>query len=72
MDFRFVQNKKGADDNVSVPRKTVEEVIDLLKHVDCTAVYSEKHKEYFAVKDVNQEIVKELEMALSLSKLIYR
>ena len=55
-------NKNKKSKTVSIPKKTVEEIIDILSNVECTCVWSVRDNQYIKVNDVPSEIVEELNM----------
>ena len=55
-------NKNKNSKTVSIPKKTVEEIIDILSNVECTCVWSASDNQYIKVNDVPSEIVEELSM----------
>ena len=63
MEFILKSSKKNKDSKtVSIPKKTVEEIIDILSNVECTCVWSDSDNQYIKVNDVPTEIVEELNM----------
>lgn len=57
-------NKNKNSKTVSIPKKTVEEIIDILSNVECTCVWSDRDNQYIKVNDVPSEIVEELNMLI--------
>ena len=67
MEFTLKSSKKNRDSKtVSIPMKTVEEIIDILSNVECTCVWSASDNQYIKVNDVPSEIVEELNMLTKL------
>ena len=63
MEFILKSSKTNKDSKtVSIPKKTVEEIIDILSNVECTCVWSARDNQYIKVNDVPSEIVEELNM----------
>lgn len=63
MEFTLKSSKKNKDSkSVSVPKGTVEKIIDILSNVECTCVWSDSDNQYIKVNDVPSEIVEELNM----------
>ena len=63
MEFILKSSKTNKDSKtVSIPKKTVEEIIDILSNVECTCVWSASDNQYIKVNDVPSEIVEELSM----------
>ena len=51
------------------PAQLLEEVVSVLRNVECTCVWSEHDGQYIKVNDVDQDMVQDIEFALKLSKL---
>ena len=67
MEFTLKSSKKNKDSKtVLIPKKTVEEIIDILYNVECTCVWSARDNQYIKVNDVPSEIVEELNMLAKL------
>lgn len=71
MDFTIKgMNKNGKSGNnkmVTLPKATVEKVIDLLSNVECTCVWSSYDNQYLKVNDIPKDIVTELQTMIKLS-----
>ena len=59
---------KGNNNEVSVSKDTIKKLVELIKHVDCTCVWSEHDNQYIQVNDIPNNIVNELIVKLKLSK----
>lgn len=63
MEFILKSSKTNKDSKtVSIPKQTVEKIIDILSNVECTCVWSASDNQYIKVNDVPSEIVEELSM----------
>lgn len=73
MDFKVVSknNKCGKNKtrSVNIPESVLNEVIDLLSCVECTCVWSPVDNQYVKVNDIPTDLVEQLKMHRSLSKL---
>lgn len=69
MDIKFSNLKKKNDNTVSISAQLLEEVVSVLRNVECTCVWSEHDGQYIKVNDVDQDIVHDIEFVLKLSKL---
>lgn len=69
MDIKFSKLKKKNDNTVSISAELLEEVVSVLRNVECTCVWSEHDGQYIKVNDVGQDMVHDIEFALKLSKL---
>lgn len=69
MDIKFSNLKKKNDNTVSISAQLLEEVVSVLRNVECTCVWSEHDGQYIKVNDVGQDMVHDIEFALKLSKL---
>lgn len=69
MDIKFSKLKEKNDNTVSISAQLLEEVVSVLRNVECTCVWSEHDGQYIKVNDVDQDMVQDIEFALKLSKL---
>ena len=71
MDFTLkpLKNKQtGSQKSVTVPQKTLNEVINLLSQVECTCVWSKIDNQYLKVNDIPKKLVDELKMLSKFAK----
>lgn len=67
MEFKISTRKSNSKKVVSLDKDTVENLIDLLTGVECTAVWSEPDQQYLRIHNIDRNIVNELKNAVALS-----
>lgn len=68
MDFKISKLKK-TEKTVTISTELLEEMLSMLRNVDCTCVWSDIDGQYIKVNDVDQSVVKDVEMVVKLSKI---
>lgn len=73
MDFKISSlkktNKSNDKNKVMISTDLLEEILSMLRNVDCTCVWSEHDGQYIKVNDVDQSVVKDVEMVVKLANL---
>ena len=68
MEFTLKTSKKNQNSNqISVDASTLEEVVNLLDHVDCTCVWSSSDNQYIAVNEVPADLVDNLKTLIKIN-----
>ena len=65
--MEFIVKQSNKKNEITISKELLIEIVDLLKHVECTCVWSDRDQQYIKINDVPEGLVDDLQLKLKLA-----